>query len=132
LKKIILLIIASLLVIGLVLPGCAGEGPEPPTDVIYTFEDQEIVVGIAGEVGHATGDMQYLGATLAATVINGGGGVVIDGVAHDIVLEIIDTQEATDETGWSGLSDLAGEKYPSGRPHGQPSHLWTTAKAISY
>lgn len=106
-KKIIFLIIAALLVIGLVLPGCEGEGEgEGEPDVIYTFEDQEIVVGIAGEVGHATGDMQYLGATLAATTINGGGGVVIDGVAHDIVLQIIDTQEATDETGALGESAM--------------------------
>jgi len=104
-KKLIFLIIASLLVIGLVLPGCEGEG-EGEVDVIYTFEDNEIVVGIAGEVGHATGDMQYLGAVLAAGGINGAGGVVIDGVAHNITLQIIDTQEATDETGASGTAAM--------------------------
>jgi len=104
-KKIIFLIIASLLVIGLVLPGCEGE-PPPPEDVIYTFEDNEIIVGIAGEVGHATGDMQYLGAVLAAGAINGGGGIVIGGVAHNITLQIIDTQEATDETGALGKAAM--------------------------
>lgn len=105
LKRIVFLIIASLLVLGLVLPGC-GDGNGNGEEVIYTFEDGEIVVGIAGEVGHTTGDMQYLGATLAAGVINGAGGVVIDGVAHDITLQMIDTQEAADETGASGTAAM--------------------------
>ena len=105
LKRVVFLIVGALLVLGLVLPGCTGPTP-PPEEVIYTFEDAEIVVGIAGEVGHPTGDMAYLGATLAATAINGGGGVVIDGVAHDIVLQVIDTQEATDETGASGTAAM--------------------------
>jgi len=99
-KRIVFLIIATLLVLGLVLPGCTE--PTPTAEVIYTFEDGEIIVGIAGEVGHATGDMQYLGAVLAAAGINGGGGVVIDGVAHNITLQIIDTEEASDETGALG------------------------------
>ena len=103
-KKIVFLIISTLLVLGLVLPGC-GE-PVVPEDVIYTFEDNEIVVGIAGEVGHATGDMAYLGAVLGAGAINGGGGVVIDGTAHNFTLQIIDTQEATDETGASGTAAM--------------------------
>jgi len=106
LKKIIFLIIASLLVIGLVLPGCEGE-PPPPEDVIWNFgDDQEIVIGIAGEVGHATGDMAFLGATLAVGAINGAGGVTVDGTAHNFTLQIIDTQEATDETGASGTAAM--------------------------
>lgn len=103
-KRIVFLIIASLLVLGLVLPGCTE--PTPTEEVIYTFEDGKVVIGIAGEVGHATGDMQYLGATLAAGVINGAGGIVIDGVAHNITLQIIDTQEASDETGASGKAAM--------------------------
>ena len=103
-KRIVFLIIATLLVLGLVLPGCGDVTPEE--DVIYTFEDGEIIVGIAGEVGHATGDMQNLGAVLGSGAINGAGGVVIDGVAHNITLQIIDTQEATDETGASGTAAM--------------------------
>jgi len=105
LKRVVFLIVGILLVLGLVLPGCTGETP-PPEGVVYTFEDGEIVVGIAGEVGDATGDMQYLGATLAAGAINGAGGVDIDGVAHTIVLQIIDTQEAADETGATGTAAM--------------------------
>jgi branched-chain amino acid transport system substrate-binding protein len=107
LKKIIFLIIASLLVIGLVVPGCVGEGPPPPEGVIWNFgDDGEIVIGIAGEVGHATGDMAFLGATLAVGAINGAGGVDIDGTAFNFTLQVIDTQEATDETGASGTAAM--------------------------
>lgn len=105
-KKIVFLIIGALLVVGLVLPGC-GEPTPPPEEVIWNFgDDQEIVVGIAGEVGHATGDMQYLGAVLGSGAINGAGGVDIDGTAYNITLQIIDTQEATDETGASGTAAM--------------------------
>jgi len=104
-KRIVFLIIASMLVLGLVLPGC-GE-TTPTEEVIYTFEDGEIVIGIAGEVGHATGDMQMLGATMAAGAINGAGGVVIDGVAHNITLQVVDTKEVSDETGETGYTALA-------------------------
>jgi branched-chain amino acid transport system substrate-binding protein len=99
LKKVIFLIIASLLVLGLVLPGCEGEGEE---ELIYTFEDGTIVFGIAGEIGEAQGDMQVLGATMAAGAINAAGGVVIDGVAHNISVRAIDTKEVQDETGQQG------------------------------
>lgn len=104
-KRVLFLIVGTLLVLGLVLPGCTG-GTPPPEEVTYTFEDGEIVIGIAGEVGHATGDMQFLGATLAAGAINDAGGVVIDGVAHNITLQMIDTQEASDETGASGTAAM--------------------------
>ena len=107
-KKIIFLIIAALLVIGLVLPGCEGEGEgEGEPEVIWNFgDDGEIVIGIAGEVGHATGDMAFLGASLAVGAINGAGGVDIDGTAHNFTLQMIDTQEATDETGASGTAAM--------------------------
>ncbi len=94
--------------IGVLLAGCAppsGEEEEEEEEepgVVYTFEEGKIVIGLAGEVGHATGDMAKLGATLAATAINDAGGIVIGGVAHQIVLQVIDTKEATDPTGETG------------------------------
>jgi len=111
LKKILFLIIAGLLILALVaLPGCGGgeqeEEEEEEPGVIYTFEDGEIVLGIAGEVGHATGDMAKLGATLAVNGINGAGGIDIDGVTHNFVLQVVDTKEAQDETGESGTTAM--------------------------
>jgi len=109
LKKYLFLIMTALLLVALLLPGlsCAPTGEQQEEEeeegVIYTFENGEITFGIAGEVGHATGDMANLGATLASTAINDAGGIVIDGVAHQIALQVVDTKEAQDETGESGV-----------------------------
>jgi ABC-type branched-subunit amino acid transport system substrate-binding protein len=104
-KVIVYLIIASLLVIGLVLPGCAVDGePEP---VLYTFEDGKINIGVAGELNYTAGEMQWAGAMLAQDEINGNGGVDVDGVS--LVLELIpmDTGEETvDPSGLTGVLNL--------------------------
>jgi branched-chain amino acid transport system substrate-binding protein len=102
LKKIIFLIIASLLVIGLVVPGCEGEGPEPVVGDIV-FEDGVISIGIAGELSHMTGQFQMIGATIASTNLT----VNIDGEPHTIALVPIETGEATvDPLGAAGYSAL--------------------------
>jgi branched-chain amino acid transport system substrate-binding protein len=46
--------------------------------------------------------MAFLGATLAVGAINGAGGVDVDGTAHNFTLQMINTEEATDETGATG------------------------------
>jgi ABC-type branched-subunit amino acid transport system substrate-binding protein len=104
-KKIVFLIMASLLVTGLVLPGCTGEArPEP---VLYVFEDGKINVGIAGELSCTAGAMQWAGATLAQEAINRNGGVDIDGVSYILELVPIETGEETvDPTGLTGVFNL--------------------------
>ena len=62
-KLIVFLIIASLLVIGLVLPGCVVEEELEP--VLYTFEDGKINIGVAGELNYTAGETQWAGAMLA-------------------------------------------------------------------
>jgi hypothetical protein len=57
-KRIVFLIMASLLVIGLVLPGCGEAEPEP---VRYVFEDGKINIGIVGELNATAGVMQWRG-----------------------------------------------------------------------
>ncbi len=104
-KRIVFLIIASLLVLGLVLPGCADNGEEPE-EVIYTFEDGKVIIGICADSGHTTGDFNLYGILLAEAVINGGGGISIGGVAHNLTHVIIDTDEGTDETGVTGAAAL--------------------------
>ena len=103
-KRIVFLIIASLLVIGLALPGCGAVQPEP---VRYVFEDGKINIGIVGELNCTAGAMQWTGATLAQEAINGNGGVDIDGVSYVLELVPIETGEETvDPTGLTGVSAL--------------------------
>jgi len=103
-KRIVFLIIASLLVIGFVLPGCAEVKPEP---VLYVFEDGKINIGIIGELNTTAGVMQLAGATLAQEAINRNDGVDIDGVSYVLELVPIETGEETvDPTGLTGVSAL--------------------------
>lgn len=96
---------ASLLVIGLALPGCAVEERLEP--VLYTFEDGKINIGVAGELNYTAGEMQWAGATLAQDAINGNGGVDIDGVSLILELVPIDTGEETvDPSGLTGVLNL--------------------------
>jgi branched-chain amino acid transport system substrate-binding protein len=101
LKRIIFLIIGTLLVLGLVLPGC---GTTPPTEeeVTWSFSTGFVRVGVAGDMGTSTGDMAWLGASIGAAQINGGGGVSVGGHVYNISLVKIDTDEMTDLSGISG------------------------------
>jgi ABC-type branched-subunit amino acid transport system substrate-binding protein len=104
-KVIIFLIITSLLVIGLVLPGCVPQ--EEPEPVIYTFEDGKINIGVAGELNYTAGEMQWAGAVLAQDEINGNGGAEIDGVSLVVELIPIHTGEETvDPSGLTGVLNL--------------------------
>ena len=95
---------ASLLVIGLVLPGCGEAKPEP---VLYVFEGGKISIGIAGELTHMAGEMQWAGAMLAQEAINGNGGIDIGGVSYILELVPIETGEETvDPTGLTGVLNL--------------------------
>jgi branched-chain amino acid transport system substrate-binding protein len=86
LKKIVFLIIASLLVIGLVLPGCAGGDGGEDTRPPITF-------AIAGPMTDLQGQNQWWGAEMARDEINAGAGVNVGGVYHKIALVQVDTNE---------------------------------------
>jgi len=81
LKKIIFLIIASLLVVGLILPGMVG-GANPTIEII-----------IAGPMEYIQGQDMMAGAELAADEINTAGGVSVTGGPYDIVLHEVETDE---------------------------------------
>jgi len=103
-KRIVLLIVASLLVIGLVLPGCGEAKPEP---LLYAFEGGKISIGIAGELNYTAGAMQWAGAMLAQDAINSGGGVDIGGVSYILELVPMETgEESVDPTGLTGVLNL--------------------------
>lgn len=89
-KRIVFLIIASLLVIGLVLPGCAGDGDEDGDGVEF---EQWITFGIAGPMEDVQGENHWNGALMARDAINDAGGVDVDGDIYGIALVDIDTNE---------------------------------------
>jgi branched-chain amino acid transport system substrate-binding protein len=103
-KRIVLLIMTSLLLIGLLVPGCAEVIPKAKR---YVFEDGKINIGIVGELNSTAGAMQWRGATLAQEAINQNGGIRIDGVSYIVELVPIETGEETkDPTGLTGVSAL--------------------------
>jgi branched-chain amino acid transport system substrate-binding protein len=103
-KRIVILIMTSLLLIGLLVPGCANP---PPSPVRYIFEDAKIKIGIIGDLNATAGAMQLTGAVLAQEAINGNGGLNISGISYILELIPIETGEETkDPTGLTGVSAL--------------------------
>jgi len=104
LKKIIFLIIASLLVIGLVLPGCDGEPVE-------TDERVPITIGVTGPMTFIQGEDHWAGAEMARDEINGDDfttdGVDVGGTLHKIELVQIETNEILDFN--AGVTALEAE-----------------------
>ena len=101
-RKIVFLVVASLLVLGLALPSCT----EVKLPVVrYVFEDGKINIGIAGELDSAAGASQWAGAILAQQAINSDDGVDIEGVSYVVELVPIETREETvDPSGLTGVS----------------------------
>ncbi len=87
-KRIVFLIIASLLVLGLVLPGCAGDGNgngEP--------FDEYIKFAIVGPTDYIQGEHMMWGAEIARDEINDAGGIDVDGDAYGVELIEVDSDE---------------------------------------
>ena len=96
-KRIVFLIIASLLVLALVLPGC-GEEPVP---------ENIIKIAVAGPMDDVQGQHHWAGAKMARDEINLAGGVDVGGTMYDIELVEVDTEEATEgEDGTTGSARL--------------------------
>jgi len=88
-KRIVFLIIATLLVIGLVLPGCGGGGGRP----------DKIIIGVPYPFGDIQGTSMLAGAEMAAEEINVAG-VTVGATTYDIEIvgrndnEIVDSSNA--------------------------------------
>jgi branched-chain amino acid transport system substrate-binding protein len=97
-KRVVFLAIASLLVIGLVLPGCSA-APTP--------EEHVIKIAVVGPMTDLQGQNQWDGATMAADEINFAGGVTINGTDYTVELVKVETKEATEgEDGSTGTTNL--------------------------
>lgn len=90
-KKVVFMIIASLLVIGLVLPGCGGGNGEEDIRPSITF-------AVVGPMTEMPGKNHWWGAELACDEINAGVGVNVGGVYHKIELVQVDTNEFSGTT----------------------------------
>lgn len=100
-KKILFLIIATLLVLGLVLPGCGGGEQEEEE------EENFIKIAVVGPMTDLQGQNHWDGATMAMDEINAAGGVDIGGTMYDVELVKVETKEATEgEDGSTGTANL--------------------------
>jgi len=99
LKRVVFMIIASLLVVGLVLPGCAGGGGGGEDF------DQWITFAVVGAMNDVAGKHALWGAEMARDEINAGAGVNVGGEYHKIALVQVDTNEisGTPEEGVTAL-----------------------------
>jgi branched-chain amino acid transport system substrate-binding protein len=98
LKKIIFLIIASLMVMGLVLPGCGGGGGGTWTPTIY--------VAVVGPLTDIQGQNHLGGAQMARDEINAAGGVNVNGTMYKVSLVEVETAETAELTGLTGKANL--------------------------
>lgn len=102
-KKTLFLIIAALLVLGLVLPGCDGGGQQEEEEE----EENFITIAVAGPMTDLQGENHWDGASMAMEEINAAGGVDIGGTKYDIKLVKVDTKESTEgEDGSTGTANL--------------------------
>jgi branched-chain amino acid transport system substrate-binding protein len=102
LKKILFLLVASLLVLGLVLSGCNGGEQEEEEE-----DENFITIAVAGPMTDLQGQNHWDGATLAAEEINAAGGVTIGGTTYTVKLVKVETKEATEgEDGSTGTANL--------------------------
>jgi branched-chain amino acid transport system substrate-binding protein len=112
LKKILYLIMISLLVLGLVLAGCGGTPSEQQEEEEEEEEDLRpaITLGIAGPMAAAQGLHHFWGAELAANEINGSDfttdGVDVGGTLYKIELVEIDTNEILNPSGADGVTRM--------------------------
>ncbi len=102
-KKILYLIIASLMVLGLVLAGCA-----PPAEQEEEEEEENfITVAVCGPMTDIQGQNHWDGATMAMEEINAAGGVDIGGTTYNVKLIKVETKESTEgEDGSTGTANL--------------------------
>ncbi len=99
-KRIVFLVIASLLVLGLVLPGCAGGGGDGGAEKVMK-------IAVAGPMTDFRGENHWWGAEMAADEINAADGVDVGGTNYKIELVKVETKEATEgETSTTGTANL--------------------------
>jgi branched-chain amino acid transport system substrate-binding protein len=104
LKRIVFLIIATLLVLGLVIPGCGTT----PTEVTPTIK-----FAILGPMDQIQGSHMWMGAKMAADEINAGDKIRSGGTDFDVELVEVDTDEIDNPP---GAADIVYDALVSDKP----------------
>ena len=89
-KRIIFLIIGTLLVLGLVLPGCGGTPALPRSRPLVAGQ---ISIAVTGPMSDVQGLNHWQGAIQAATAINASGGITLNATPQYVKLVKVDTNE---------------------------------------
>ena len=104
-KKYIFLLVAALLVLGLVLPGCGGTGEQQEEE--EEEEENFVTIAVTGPMTDVQGQNHWDGAQMARDEINADGGVDIGGTMYMVELVQVETKEATEgEDGSTGTANL--------------------------
>ena len=107
-KKILYLILVSMLALGLVLTGCGGA----PSEQQEEEEEEEeftnwVTFAVPGPMSFIQGRDHWAGAELARDEINAAGGINISGTAYGIKLIQVETNEIMDLSGADGVTALS-------------------------
>ena len=107
-KKYIFLLVAALLVLSLVLPGCGGNGQQQEEE---EEEEEEftnwITFAVCGPMTFIQGQDHWAGAEKARDEINAAGGIDVGGTAYGIELVQVETNEIMDLSGADGVTALS-------------------------
>ena len=104
-KKYIFLLVAALLVLGLVLPGCGGTGEQQEEE--EEEEENYITVAVCGPMTDVQGQNHWDGAQMARDEINAAGGIDVGGTTYMVELVQVETKESTEgEDGSTGTANL--------------------------
>ena len=102
-KKFLFLMMAGLLVLGLVLSGCGGNGQQEEEEE----EENFITVAVCGAMTDITGENAWDGANMAVEELNAAGGVSVGGTTYTVRLVQVETKESTEgEDGSTGTANL--------------------------
>jgi branched-chain amino acid transport system substrate-binding protein len=105
LKKLIFLIIACLLVLGIVLPGCGGEGEGEEYIPWSTLKTPgKLTIGVTGAMGYDQGLHALYGAQLAATDV---GTFSVGNQSLTVQIQSIETNEVLNPGGAGGTAAVS-------------------------
>lgn len=107
-KRLVTVVTLAILLVGLVLPGCAGDGDGDGDGIEF---DQWITFAVAGPMHDMLGEAHWAGAEMARDEINDAGGVDVGGTIYGIKLVQVDTNEVagTPAEGVTALEAVIGD-----------------------